>query len=124
MLPSPESPDGSDDGDGSGDEGSPTAIVAAGAGLPDNDVAVAVNQGGHQVRLYRHYPATAGDVAMVVTGKKEDAFGMEIPCATITLRLLVPPKRGNAVLTTDTLPVSEWESAGLVQPKPEYTDRG
>jgi hypothetical protein len=52
------------------------------------------------------------------------AESSELPCASVLIRLLVPPKRHGVPLSTDTLPVTEWETTELVQPRPVYTQRG
>lgn len=52
------------------------------------------------------------------------AESSELPCASVLIRLLVPPKRHGVPLSTDTLPVTEWETTDLVQPRPVYTHRG
>eukprot|EP00038_Savillea_parva_P009372 m.183118 g.183118 ORF g.183118 m.183118 type:complete len:408 (+) comp15722_c0_seq1:149-1372(+) len=48
----------------------------------------------------------------------------EMPCASVLVRILVPPMRGGRPLSTDTVAVAEWEPSGLVRPKPDYTNRG
>jgi len=85
-----------------------------------------VNSGGHQLRLYMHYPATAKDVMRVVRQDEAESKatrGLQLSCASLTVRLRVPPTRDGVPLSTDTVPITEWEETGLVEPMPSYVER-
>lgn len=74
-----------------------------------------------------HYPSRFEDVLSVLNAEDAESPAVqvsELPCATVLVRLLVPPKKGLVPLSSDTLPITEWESSGLVKPKPKYTQRG
>ncbi|EGD74170.1 hypothetical protein PTSG_12409 [Salpingoeca rosetta] len=86
---------------------------------PDSDTlgqAVALNEGGHQIRLHSQPFAGSDRPHVSVLAEKP-----VVPCASLLVRLLPALKDddGNALSMAD-IPKAEWQSSGLVVPAPLY----
>eukprot|EP00911_Craspedida_sp_UC1_P000582 UC1_evm3s445 len=95
-----------------------SARSGGGGGASSSPVALVLNEGAHQIRLYHGGP----DPALPLTGDCLRAAGRRpIPCASLLVRLRAAARDGRGEpLVTSNIPRERWEKLGIVVPPQPY----
>ena len=74
-----------------------------------------LNEGAHQLRLYWDPPDRSKPLSA-------DALRgcQAVPCASLLVRLMIPPQKGGKLLSSSNTPKDQWAELGLSIPAPLY----